>query len=87
MQLSLKRVTHVLPYVFSTLKMVWVYLQHATTRYPQTYKKYIYSKICLKNITVTRGDALRIVQNQKNHRRKYTVTRVVTASRCGNAFH
>ena len=42
-------------------------------------------------MTVTRGNALQIAQNQENFRKKYTVTRVVThvvtCSSYGNTLH
>ena len=81
---------HALPYIFSKFSMVWGYWQCVTTRYHQIYKK-IYINIFLKKMTVTRGNALQIAQNQENFRKKYTVTRVVThvvtRSSYGNTLH
>ena len=50
--------------------MVWGYLQHVTTRYRQIYNIYIYMyiNIFFKKLTVTRGNALQIAQNQENLR-------------------
>ena len=59
---------HVLPYIFSKFSMVWGYLQRVTTRYHQIYKK-IYINIFFKKMTVTRGNALQIAQNQENFRK------------------
>ena len=58
---------HALPYIFSEIFLVLGILQRVTTRYRQIYKKYIYT-IFLKKLTVTRGNALQIAQNQANLR-------------------
>ena len=74
---------HMLPYIFSHFNMVWGYLQCVTMRYRQIYKKYILI-VFLEND----GSALQTVQNQVNLRQNiYMVTRVVTCSSHGNAFH
>ena len=57
---------HALPYIFSEIFLVLGNLQRVTTRYRQFYKKYIYT-IFFK-LTVTRGNALQIAQNQVNLR-------------------
>ena len=54
---------HTLPYIFSKFSIVWGYLQRVTTRYHEIYKKIIFF---LKKMTVTRGNALQIAQNQEN---------------------
>ena len=58
---------HVLPYIFSEIFLVLGNLQRVTTRYRQIYKK-IYIYYFLKKLTVTRGNALQIAQNQANLR-------------------
>ena len=55
-------------YIFSKFSMVWGYLQRVTTRYHQIYKK-IYINTFFKKMTVTRGNALQIDQNQENFRK------------------
>ena len=55
---------HTLPYIFSKFSMVWGYLQRVTTRYHEIYKKILI--FFLKKMTVTRGNALQIAQNQEN---------------------
>ena len=59
---------HTLPYIFFKFSMVWGYLQRVTMRYHQIYKKK-YINTFFKKMTVTRGNALQIAQNQENFRK------------------
>ena len=79
-------------HIFS-LSLVWfgpisIALPRATIKF---IKKYILIFFLKKKMTVTRGNALQIAQNQENFRKKYTVTRVVTRvvtrSSYDNALH
>ena len=58
---------HGLPYIFSKFSMVWGYLQRVTTRNHEIYNK-THINTFFKKMTVTRGNALQIAQNQENLR-------------------
>ena len=73
-------------HIFS-LSLVWFgAISNALPRVTIKFIK-IYILIFKKKMTVTRGNALQIAQNQENFRKKYTVTRVVTRSSYDNALH
>ena len=56
---------HALTYIFSKFSMVWGCLKRVTIKF---IKKYILI-FFLKKMTVTRGNALQIAQNQENFRK------------------
>ena len=59
---------HAIPYICTQFSLVLGYLQRATTRYRQIYKKSVYWYLKKNKMTVTCGNPLQIIQNQANLR-------------------